>query len=80
MDADDCAEMAGACPRADDLVAHEYLLARNKDFLPPHAPSRWENVLSGEVVEVASDRKGSTLRAAEVLGNFPVACLHALSG
>ena len=47
--------------------------------LPPHAPSRWENVLSGEVVEVASDRKGSTLRAEEVLGNFPVACLNAMN-
>ncbi|MGB8441182.1 MAG: malto-oligosyltrehalose synthase [Candidatus Acidiferrales bacterium] len=47
--------------------------------LPPNAPSRWENVLSGEVVELAKGRESSSLRAEEVLGNFPVACMKALS-
>jgi (1->4)-alpha-D-glucan 1-alpha-D-glucosylmutase len=51
-----------------------------KISLPPKAPSRWKNVLSGEVIELAPGRKSSTLRAEEVLGNFPVACLKALSG
>jgi (1->4)-alpha-D-glucan 1-alpha-D-glucosylmutase len=48
-----------------------------KISLPPKAPSRWGNVLSGEVVELARGRKGSALRAEEVFGDFPVACLKA---
>ncbi|MGA8407731.1 MAG: malto-oligosyltrehalose synthase [Candidatus Acidiferrales bacterium] len=48
-----------------------------KIILPAKAPSRWENVLSGHRVEVAPGRKSTSLRAEDVLGNFPVACLQA---
>jgi (1->4)-alpha-D-glucan 1-alpha-D-glucosylmutase len=48
-----------------------------KISLTPKAPCRWENVFSGEIVELFPGRQSSSLRAEDVLGNFPVACLKA---
>jgi (1->4)-alpha-D-glucan 1-alpha-D-glucosylmutase len=48
-----------------------------KILLPAKAPARWENLLSGGFVELTPGRKHPSLRAEDVLGNFPVACLKA---
>jgi len=48
-----------------------------KISLPAKAPIRWENIFSGDLVELAPGRKHPSLRAEDVLGNFPVACLKA---
>ncbi len=48
-----------------------------KISLPAKAPVRWENILSGDFVELAPGHKHPSLRAEDVLGNFPVACLKA---
>jgi (1->4)-alpha-D-glucan 1-alpha-D-glucosylmutase len=43
--------------------------------LPRRAPARWENILSGDLIEAKPGRNDWSLRAEDVLGNFPVACL-----
>jgi (1->4)-alpha-D-glucan 1-alpha-D-glucosylmutase len=48
-----------------------------KILLPAKAPARWENLLSGGFVELTPGGKHPSLRAEDVLGNFPVACLKA---
>jgi (1->4)-alpha-D-glucan 1-alpha-D-glucosylmutase len=48
-----------------------------KILLPANAPTRWESILSGGFVERIPSRTQLSLRAEDVLGDFPVACLHA---
>jgi (1->4)-alpha-D-glucan 1-alpha-D-glucosylmutase len=48
-----------------------------KISLPAKAPTRWENILSGDFVELIPSRTQLSLRAEDVLGEFPVACLKA---
>ncbi|MGB8837969.1 MAG: hypothetical protein WCC67_14555, partial [Candidatus Acidiferrales bacterium] len=47
-----------------------------KILLPANSSARWENILSGDIVEAASGRRRSSLRVEDVLGNFPMACLR----
>jgi (1->4)-alpha-D-glucan 1-alpha-D-glucosylmutase len=48
-----------------------------KIMLPATSPSRWENVLSSDVVVRASGPESCSVRVEQALGNFPVACLSA---
>jgi (1->4)-alpha-D-glucan 1-alpha-D-glucosylmutase len=48
-----------------------------KILLPARAPVRWENILSGDFVELAPGRKNRSVRVEDVLRDFPVACLKA---
>jgi hypothetical protein len=48
-----------------------------KILLPAKAPTRWESILSGGFVELIPSRTQLSLRAEDVLGDFPVACLKA---
>ena len=48
-----------------------------KILLPAKAPTRWESILSGGFVELIPSRTQLSLRAEDVLGDFPVACLNA---
>jgi maltooligosyltrehalose synthase len=48
-----------------------------KILLPANAPTRWESILSGAFVELIPSRTQLSLRAEDVLGDFPVACLKA---
>ena len=48
-----------------------------KIMLPANSPSEWENVLSSDVFVGASGPKSCSLRAEQVLENFPVACMRA---
>jgi (1->4)-alpha-D-glucan 1-alpha-D-glucosylmutase len=48
-----------------------------KISLPAKAPVRWENILSGDFVELAPGRQHPSLRVEDLLRDFPVACLKA---
>ena len=47
--------------------------------LPPEAPAKWTNILTGQTLTAVDNPKGRTLPLAQVFAAFPVALLEAVS-